>query len=107
MFMTIKLRCESIAKYVMPSVRGLIAKTLVEEYGFSQSDAAKKLGISQAAVSYYISSKRGYMMGKKLKNNIKIMEIIQSLTKKIVETKRPEKVDLDLCDICRTLNEYI
>jgi len=105
MLMTIRLRCETVTKYIMPAVRGLIAKTLVEEYGFSQSSAAKMLGLTQAAVSYYISSKRGYTMSKKLEGNTKVMEIIKSISKKLAETGGSKKVDLNLCDICRMLYE--
>jgi predicted transcriptional regulator len=103
--MAVKLRCERVTKYIMPAVRGLIAKTLIEEYGFSQSSAAKALGISQAAVSYYISLKRGYRMSKKLEKNKMIMEAIRGLARKIAETKGSKKVNLNLCDICSILNE--
>jgi len=103
--MAVKLRCERVTKYVMPAVRGLIAKTLIEEYGFSQSSAAKVLGISQAAVSYYISSKRGYMMSKKLEKNKMVMEAIRGLARKVAETKGSKEVELNLCDICNMLNK--
>ncbi len=48
--MIVKSRCESVTRYIIPAIRGLIAKSLVEEYGFSQSHVAKMLGITQAAV---------------------------------------------------------
>jgi len=103
--MAVKLRCETVTKYIMPAVRGLIAKTLIEEYGFSQSGAAKALGISQAAVSYYVSSKRGYTMSGKLEKNKMVMETIRALARKVAETKGSKKVELNLCDICKMLNE--
>ncbi|MCX8188731.1 MAG: XRE family transcriptional regulator [Nitrososphaeria archaeon] len=105
--MMAKSRCESVTRYIIPAVRGLIAKSLVEKYGFSQSDAARMLGITQAAVSYYISSKRGSKVSKKLEENSMVMEIIMSMTKKIAETKGSEKADIDLCEICKILDDYV
>jgi hypothetical protein len=36
-----------------------VAKELIEKYDFSQVAAAEKLGTTQAAISYYLYSKRG------------------------------------------------
>jgi predicted transcriptional regulator len=38
----------------------MLAKELVQKYHLSQTEAAKKLGTTQAAVSQYLSSKRAY-----------------------------------------------
>ncbi|MEM2950053.1 MAG: XRE family transcriptional regulator [Nitrososphaeria archaeon] len=105
--MIVKSRCESVTRYIIPAIRGLIAKSLVEEHGFSQSHAAKMLGITQAAVSYYISSKRGSKVSKKLKEDKKVMEIIKTMAKKIAETKDSGEIDLNLCDICKILDDYV
>ncbi len=53
-------QCEIIGKYVLPVFRSMLARELVQKYGLSQTDAAKKLGTTQAAVSQYLSSKRAY-----------------------------------------------
>jgi len=53
-------QCEFIARYVLPAFRSLVAKDLVEKYGFTQVEAAEKLGTTQAAISQYLHSKRGY-----------------------------------------------
>lgn len=105
--MIAKSRCESVTRYIIPAVRGLIAKSLVKEHGFSQSHAAKMLGITQAAVSYYISSKRGSKISKKLEENKNAMDIIRAMAKRIAETKDLEKIDLNLCDICKILDNYV
>ncbi len=53
-------QCEFTGKYILPIFRSMIAKELVQKYRLSQTDAAKKLGTTQAAVSQYLSSKRAY-----------------------------------------------
>jgi hypothetical protein len=42
----------------LPIFRSLLASQLVEKYGFSQADVAKRLGITEAAVSQYLHEKR-------------------------------------------------
>jgi len=44
---------------VLPIFRSFMAKELVKRHGLSQTDVAKRLGITQAAVSQYLCSKRG------------------------------------------------
>jgi hypothetical protein len=99
----IKSRCETVSKYILPAVRGLIARSLVEEYGFTQSYAAKVLGITQAAISYYVSSKRGRKMSKKLENNKEVMSVIKYIAERIADAKDSGKIDLNLCDVCKAL----
>jgi predicted transcriptional regulator len=50
---------EIVVKNLYPAIRALIAIELVKKYNFKQQVAAEKLGVSQAAISYYISQKRG------------------------------------------------
>ena len=58
----LRVACEIVAKYALPTVRSMVAKKLVEEYGFSQVTTAEKLGTTQATISHYINSKRGNKM---------------------------------------------
>lgn len=45
-------------RYVLPVLRRELAKQMIK-LGLSQKDAAKKLGITEAAVSQYFKKKRG------------------------------------------------
>ncbi len=51
--------CELVIKYVLPAFRCSVARSLVNEYGFTQTRAASALGTTQAAISYYLSERRG------------------------------------------------
>jgi predicted transcriptional regulator len=53
---------EMVYKTAIPTLRAMIARRLIEEYGLSQEEVAKKLEITQAAVSYYIKGKRAAML---------------------------------------------
>jgi len=50
---------ELASKSVIPALRALIVKRLVEEHGMTQQEAAKRLGVTQPAVSKYLHHKRG------------------------------------------------
>ncbi|MGA3404910.1 MAG: helix-turn-helix domain-containing protein [Candidatus Bathyarchaeia archaeon] len=50
---------ELASKSVIPAIRALIVKRLVEEYDMTQQEAAKLLGVTQPAVSKYLHHKRG------------------------------------------------
>jgi predicted transcriptional regulator len=50
---------ELASKSVIPAIRALIVKRLVEEHGMTQQEAAKLLGVTQPAVSKYLHEKRG------------------------------------------------
>jgi predicted transcriptional regulator len=54
----IKTPCEIIVWEVLPSIRREFAKILIEKHGLSQKEAANKLGVTEAAISRYISGKR-------------------------------------------------
>ncbi|MCP8321973.1 MAG: hypothetical protein H3Z52_13725, partial [archaeon] len=51
--------CEVVVKYMLPAFRSSVAKVLINEYHLSQVAVAEHLGTTQAAISHYISSKRG------------------------------------------------
>ncbi len=50
---------ELASKSVIPAIRALVVRRLVEEYGMTQQQAAKLLGVTQPAVSKYLHQKRG------------------------------------------------
>ena len=54
----VKIPCEIMTKNVLPYVRSQIARELVGVHNLSQIETARRMGITQAAVSWYISNKR-------------------------------------------------
>ncbi len=49
---------EIAVRYILPAIRKELAKRLIEKHKLSQKETAKLLGITEAAVSQYIHSKR-------------------------------------------------
>lgn len=54
-----KPQCEIVVVQVLPTIRALVVKDLIKRYKLSQIDVANKLGITQPAVSQYMSALRG------------------------------------------------
>jgi len=96
--------CELVVRYVLPAFRSLVAKELIEKYDFSQMSAAEKLGTTQAAISYYLYSKRGDKRIKQLES----IPSIQSAAKDVargIATKKFSVMDamLSFCKLCVVL----
>lgn len=51
--------CEVVVKSVLPAIRAMLVKELVERYHLNQAEVARKLGITQPAVSQYLRMLRG------------------------------------------------
>ena len=54
--------CEVAVKTIIPAIRALAAKELLEKYDMKQNEVAKILGISQSAVSKYTKKIRGHVI---------------------------------------------
>ena len=77
--------CEQIVRYVLPAFRSLIAKELSEKYGLSQVVIADNLGITQAAVSHYLYSKRGKKKIQQLQSLPEVREMANEVAKEMAD----------------------
>jgi len=50
---------EIASKSVIPAIRAMVVRRLVDRHGMTQQEAARLLGITQPAVSKYLHKKRG------------------------------------------------
>lgn len=99
--------CEYIARSYLPLYRALVAKELIEKYCYTQTQAAKKLGTTQPAISQYLSSKRG---GKGIPNYDEVLPIAKELASKIA--KKMAKAEISskelsdsFCELCKLLQK--
>jgi predicted transcriptional regulator len=99
--------CESVARHILPLYRSFVAKKLVKKYKFTQVQAAKKLGTTQAAISQYVTAKRGHTG---IKNYNGIVPLVQNAAAEVAErlttTKMsPEEFSQSFCDLCKSLQK--
>ncbi len=97
-------QCEVIGKYVLPIFRSLLAKELVQKHHLSQTETAKKIGTTQAAVSQYLSSKRAYKGVKQVEEFLpKIQTMAEETARKLVNKEiSVTDVTVDFCRLCVT-----
>ncbi|HLD83228.1 MAG TPA: transcriptional regulator [archaeon] len=95
--------CEYMVKEIFPCLRAMIAKSLIEDYGMSQGEAAALIGITQPAVSQYMRSLRG-------KRAILTEERVAQAVKEMSQGLRGKTISKDdlparFCEICGILSE--
>jgi predicted transcriptional regulator len=96
--------CEVVSQDVLPAVRAMVAKKMIESYGFSQKSAAQKLGTTQPAISQYISKHRGHKISGVFKDYPRIIEKIDELAETISKDEATiNQTTLSFCDICKLM----
>jgi predicted transcriptional regulator len=82
------LPSEIEAKSLIPAVRAILAKKLIQEYSLKEEDVAKDLGITQAAVSNYVRGTRGdIQLISKLESVREVMRMIDDIAKDLSTNK--------------------
>ena len=97
-------QCEIVGKYVLPIFRSMLAKELVQKFNLSQTEAAKKLGTTQAAVSQYLSSKRAFKGIERVEEFLPKIQAMASETAQKIMNKEisADDVTVDFCSLCMT-----
>lgn len=85
--------CEIASLYILPSLRRELVKSMVKS-GYKRKEIARILGISEAAITYYLKSKRG----SKYKFNKKQLLEIEKVAKRMMEKKA--NLNLETCKLC-------
>jgi hypothetical protein len=93
-----KTPCEIIVWNVVPIIRKEFAKNLIKNHDLTQRKVANKLGITEAAVSRYVSGKRGLLEI----SDDEILKEIKESAKRIAKENGPSVIE-ETCRICRLL----
>jgi len=96
-----KSPCEEISKDVIPTMRAILVKDLVERHNLNQVGVANRLGITQPAVSQYLGSLRGTSCAKALLRNGDFMKSLMKLSDDIAAGKvRGVQIAERYCKLC-------
>jgi len=88
------MHCDSMVRNILPPMRAEMVFRLVQREGLSQSDAAKRLGVTRAAVSQYMSGKRGV-------SDVQITNELDSMIDRWALAVVTGESDINLCDVCQ------
>jgi len=69
---------------VLAGIRAILARELIEGYGFSRKRAATALNLSQPAITLYLSGRRASASSRKLSENLIARQYINGLIEKIL-----------------------
>jgi hypothetical protein len=87
----------------------MVVKELSEEYGLKQEQSARRLGITQSAISYYLSGSRGAGdIGNHritaLRENPRVKGAVKQIAKGIASDKMTTmQIIGELCETCKAL----
>ena len=93
-----KIPCEYIVWNVLPSIRKELVKSLKKNFNLSQREISQIIGLTSAAVSQYLSNKRG---GIEITDEKILREIDRSA--KIIYKKGQKNIHEETCRICNLL----
>lgn len=96
--------CEIVVNKVLPHIRADIVKILTQEYQMKQIEVSKRLGITQASVSQYLSSSRG---GDKEFHSMfpEMEEHARAIAKRIADGDTKDTQVALICSMCSKMRE--
>ena len=105
---------EIMVWYVLPAIRRELSKTLIKEHKLTQKQVAELLGITEAAVSQYLKSKRAkdvifdeQVLAQIRKSADKIVENKESLVPEIQKICNHIDVKLMVCELHKKHSGFV
>jgi len=94
------MHCDTMVRNLLPPMRAEMVSRLIRTQGLSQSDAAKRLGVTRAAVSQYLSRKRGA-------GEVELSTELDAMIDRWALAVITGESDMNLCDVCQcALKKY-
>ncbi len=98
------LPCEVGVKTVLPAVKAMMARSIVEKHGLNEKQTANLLGLSQSAVSRYVGRERGNLLN--IETTPEIISLIDQMVTHIIKQPDDKTDFLKLfCQTCQTVRE--
>ena len=91
-------------KTVLPAVKAIMARSIVEKHGLSEKQTAELLGLSQSAVSRYVGRERGNLL--MLENSTEVLALIDQMVTFLMKEPNNKTEILNLfCQTCTAIRE--
>ncbi|MGD6853351.1 MAG: transcriptional regulator [Candidatus Bathyarchaeia archaeon] len=99
------LPCEIGVKTVLPAVKAIMARSIVQKHGYSEKQTANLLGISQSAVSRYVGRERGHNL-LIIENTSEVLALIDEMVTSLIKQPADKAKVLELfCKTCAVIRE--
>ena len=103
--MILLLPCEVGVQTVLPAIRALMARTIVEKHGMNEKQAATLLGLSQSAISRYTRKNRGNIIT--IENEPEVQKLIDQIIYMLLYGKNHQTTEILelLCQTCKVIRQ--
>ncbi|UCG95779.1 MAG: hypothetical protein JSV92_01880 [archaeon] len=100
-----KTICERMALQIVPAIRALVARDLIEAYNMTQKEAAKKLEMTQPGISQYKKHLRG-VRTKILESDSEISKNISRISSSLAKNEmKSAEASSEICGICKYIRK--
>ncbi|NLX49468.1 MAG: transcriptional regulator [Methanospirillum sp.] len=89
--------CDAMVRKLVPTARAEMVCRLVNQMGVPQTEVARRLGISRAAISQYVAHKRGCCGNPDFSPELSSM-----IDRWALSVMGEEGEGITLCDLCRS-----
>jgi predicted transcriptional regulator len=99
------LPCEVGVKTVLPAIRAVMARDIVEKHGMKEQQAAEILGLSQSAISRYTTKDRGNLIA--IEDEPEVQTLIDQMINLLLREKSNQTIEiLELfCETCKIIRK--
>ena len=96
--------CMIVVQYILPALRGAIAKELIEEHGLRKTEVADMMEVTPAAVTQYLNRSRGDAGSGVLERSSSVISLVSEIASDLAEGQTPPDVLLmKMCRACYAL----
>lgn len=96
--------CMVVVQYVLPAVRLLTMKALIEKYNMRKIDVSTKMELSPAAITQYLKGERGVAFIDAISRSKKTMKIVSDIAEALARNDIPMETLIEkLCMACNII----
>ena len=99
------LPCEVGVQTVLPAIRALMARTILEKHGLKEKQVAELLGLSQSAISRYTRRNRGNTLT--IENLPEVETLIDQIILLVFSKESYQTAEIMglICQTCKVIRE--
>ncbi len=99
------LPCEVGVQTVLPAIRALMARTIIEKHGMKEKQVAELLGLSQSAISRYTTRNRGNIL--MIENLPEVQKLVDQTVHLLLCGKPHQTTEILrlLCQTCKVIRK--
>jgi len=96
--------CIIVVRYVLPALRALIARELIEKHGLSRVRAAEKMELTPAAITQYLKNVRGETAVQLVESSDEAVKIVSEMASNLAKDEASVYYVLqNICKICQIM----